>query len=29
MIVAYVVNNNEKDHYSAKPLIFDGDKFDY
>ena len=24
-----VINNNERDHYSAKPPIFDGAKFDY
>lgn len=22
-------SNNDKDHYSVKPLIFDGEKFDY
>ncbi|XP_050899820.1 uncharacterized protein LOC127106581 [Lathyrus oleraceus] len=26
---ANVVNNNDIDHYSAKPPIFDGEKFDY
>ena len=24
-----IVNNNERDHYSEKPPIFDGEKFDY
>jgi hypothetical protein len=27
--IANIANNNEKDHYSAKPPIFDGEKFDY
>jgi hypothetical protein len=29
MAAANIVNNNERDHYSAKPPIFDGEKFDY
>ena len=28
-MAALAVANNEKDHYSAKPPVFDGDKFDY
>jgi hypothetical protein len=26
---ANVVNNNDRDHYNAKPPIFDGEKFEY
>ena len=28
-MAAAPVTNNEKDHYSVKPPVFDGDKFDY
>ncbi|XP_050895080.1 uncharacterized protein LOC127101651 [Lathyrus oleraceus] len=29
MATANILNNNERDHYSEKPLIFDGEKFYY